>query len=103
MTANAEVTVPARRPVRRPAAPSSDTRVLIAVATRQLGRSIWTAGFSGLAAARTEDHAVVPKTDSVTRNGRTWSGNDIDVMHVKVAELWSVFPDLYAYHELLSS
>jgi hypothetical protein len=39
----------------------------------------------------------------VTRNGRTWSGNDIDVKDGKVAELWTVFPDLYGYDELLSS
>ena len=53
-----------------------------------------------------DDHAVVLKTDSVTRNGRTWSGNDVDVMHVKdgkIAERWNVFPGLYGYDELLNS
>jgi len=53
-----------------------------------------------------DDHVVVLKADSVTRNGRTWSGNDVDVMHVKdgkIAEFWNVFPDVYGYDELLNS
>ena len=53
-----------------------------------------------------DDHVVVLKADSVTRNGRTWSGSDVDVMHVKdgkIAEFWNVFPDVYGYDELLNS
>jgi uncharacterized protein len=54
----------------------------------------------------TDDHAVVLRTDSVSRNGRTWSGPSVDVMHVKngkITEYWNLFVDLYGYDGLLNS
>jgi uncharacterized protein len=53
-----------------------------------------------------DDHAVVLRTDSVSRNGRTWTGPGVDIMHVedgKITEYWNIFFDLHGYDGLLNS
>ena len=53
-----------------------------------------------------DGHAVVLRTDSVSRNGRTWTGPVVDVMHVrdgKITEYWSIVLDQYGYDDLLNS
>ena len=53
-----------------------------------------------------DDHAVVLRTDSVSRNGRTWAGPCVDVMHVKdgkITEYWNTSLDQYGYDDLLNS
>lgn len=53
-----------------------------------------------------DDHAVVLRTDSVSRRGRTWTGPVVDVMHVrdgKITEYWNIALDQYGYDDLLNS
>ena len=53
-----------------------------------------------------DGHAVVLRTDSLSRNGRSWTGPVVDVMHVKdgkVTEYWNIALDQYGYDDLLNT
>lgn len=51
-----------------------------------------------------DEHGVALMTISASRGGRSFNGNAVDVMHLrdgKVAEVWAIPTDQYAYDEVI--